>query len=170
MADAFLEDLICSICLDLFTQPVVLACGHCFCLQCISSFWDNQESISSCPDCRAPCPDKQYTLNRILGNLAQKACKRQQKVNGGSEQKNPEVAVKRQVEGEGEDESQQMLCGVHGDTLTIFCTTDETPICYRCVDSPAHTGHTFSSLKNGAVNYKVSDQKSVVVPQPLRGI
>ncbi|XP_063819282.1 E3 ubiquitin-protein ligase TRIM39-like [Pseudophryne corroboree] len=56
MASADLkENLICSICLDVCTDPIVLSCGHNFCWACIPNVLDTQEGsgISTCPDCRA---------------------------------------------------------------------------------------------------------------------
>uniref|UniRef100_A0A3Q3N756 RING-type domain-containing protein n=1 Tax=Labrus bergylta TaxID=56723 RepID=A0A3Q3N756_9LABR len=43
MAPALCEDQFrCSICLDLFKNPVSIPCGHNFCLGCIKPFWDSR--------------------------------------------------------------------------------------------------------------------------------
>ncbi|OCT63126.1 E3 ubiquitin/ISG15 ligase TRIM25 [Xenopus laevis] len=56
MASAVLqEELSCSICRELYTEPVTLRCGHSFCLTCINKSWDSQglrEEEYSCPECR----------------------------------------------------------------------------------------------------------------------
>uniref|UniRef100_A0AAY4A0Z8 E3 ubiquitin-protein ligase TRIM39-like n=1 Tax=Denticeps clupeoides TaxID=299321 RepID=A0AAY4A0Z8_9TELE len=44
------EQLRCSICLDMFTDPVSTPCGHIFCMVCIKTYWDNC-SQSRCPVC-----------------------------------------------------------------------------------------------------------------------
>ncbi|XP_049924032.1 E3 ubiquitin-protein ligase TRIM39-like [Epinephelus moara] len=41
----------CSVCLELYTDPVSTPCGHNFCKLCINKYWDNTE-VSSCPLCK----------------------------------------------------------------------------------------------------------------------
>ncbi|XP_042258991.1 NACHT, LRR and PYD domains-containing protein 3-like isoform X2 [Thunnus maccoyii] len=43
----------CSLCQDVLKDPVSTSCGHWFCRQCISSYWDQSVSSgdSSCPQC-----------------------------------------------------------------------------------------------------------------------
>eukprot|EP00079_Xenopus_tropicalis_P018324 XP_004919729.1 PREDICTED: tripartite motif-containing protein 7-like [Xenopus tropicalis] len=57
MAAADLRDeLSCSICLSIYTDPVSLPCGHNFCRGCIGRTWDTQVDTflenPSCPECR----------------------------------------------------------------------------------------------------------------------
>ncbi|XP_072252507.1 E3 ubiquitin-protein ligase TRIM39-like [Leuresthes tenuis] len=44
------NQFLCSICLDVFTDPVTIPCGHNFCKHCITEHWDVNVS-SSCPLC-----------------------------------------------------------------------------------------------------------------------
>uniref|UniRef100_A0A3Q3GKV9 RING-type domain-containing protein n=1 Tax=Labrus bergylta TaxID=56723 RepID=A0A3Q3GKV9_9LABR len=43
----------CLVCQDVLKDPVSTSCGHWFCRQCITSYWDQSGSPgdSSCPQC-----------------------------------------------------------------------------------------------------------------------
>uniref|UniRef100_A0A8C6U5R7 Bloodthirsty n=1 Tax=Neogobius melanostomus TaxID=47308 RepID=A0A8C6U5R7_9GOBI len=45
------EQLLCSICLEVFMEPVSTPCGHNFCKRCISTHWQ-QEAPCCCPLCK----------------------------------------------------------------------------------------------------------------------
>ncbi|XP_058251587.1 E3 ubiquitin/ISG15 ligase TRIM25-like [Hemibagrus wyckioides] len=66
----------CSICLDLFKDPVGLSCGHSFCMVCINGFWDQeaQQGVYSCPQCRQtftprPAVSKNSVLAKVVETL-----------------------------------------------------------------------------------------------------
>uniref|UniRef100_A0AAY4A4M8 Uncharacterized protein n=1 Tax=Denticeps clupeoides TaxID=299321 RepID=A0AAY4A4M8_9TELE len=63
------EHLQCSICLDVFTDPVSTPCGHDFCMGCIKEYWDNC-SKSRCPVCNKTYPTRpELCLNTTLSEL-----------------------------------------------------------------------------------------------------
>ncbi|XP_033971457.1 E3 ubiquitin-protein ligase TRIM21-like [Trematomus bernacchii] len=45
------DQFLCSICLDVFTDPVSTPCGHNFCKACISEHWDTKVPYQ-CPNCK----------------------------------------------------------------------------------------------------------------------
>uniref|UniRef100_A0A8C5MKV7 Uncharacterized protein n=1 Tax=Leptobrachium leishanense TaxID=445787 RepID=A0A8C5MKV7_9ANUR len=75
MASADLRDeLTCSICLNIYTDPVTLPCGHSFCRTCIVDVLDTQEGSGAykCPDCRAESQERPALVNaRKLRNIAE---------------------------------------------------------------------------------------------------
>uniref|UniRef100_A0A1B8Y531 Uncharacterized protein n=1 Tax=Xenopus tropicalis TaxID=8364 RepID=A0A1B8Y531_XENTR len=76
MAAADLRDeLSCSICLSIYTDPVSLPCGHNFCRGCIGGVLGTQEGSGaySCPECRAEYQERPALYrNRALGNIAER--------------------------------------------------------------------------------------------------
>ncbi|KAI4798702.1 hypothetical protein KUCAC02_020556 [Chaenocephalus aceratus] len=64
------DQCLCSICLDVFTDPVSTPCGHNFCKACISQHWDRNVP-SQCPNCKKVFsikPDLQ--VNTFISEMA----------------------------------------------------------------------------------------------------
>ncbi|KAM9425667.1 E3 ubiquitin-protein ligase TRIM39-like [Pholidichthys leucotaenia] len=60
------DQFLCSICLDVFTNPVTTPCGHNFCKNCIDQHW-NQSVLYKCPICNENFGTKpQLKINRLL--------------------------------------------------------------------------------------------------------
>uniref|UniRef100_A0A4W3GAI3 B30.2/SPRY domain-containing protein n=1 Tax=Callorhinchus milii TaxID=7868 RepID=A0A4W3GAI3_CALMI len=66
------EELNCPICLDFFTDPVTLECGHNFCRSCITRSWEKQET-NSCPECRQVIAKRNLKVNWALVKIVEKA-------------------------------------------------------------------------------------------------
>uniref|UniRef100_A0A4W3JN34 Uncharacterized protein n=1 Tax=Callorhinchus milii TaxID=7868 RepID=A0A4W3JN34_CALMI len=105
------DDLNCSVCLDLFTDPVTLECGHNFCRSCISGSWEKKES-KACPECRTV-----FAKSRLSGNWALASM----------------AAIARQM---STDETERRLyCEEHQQELKLYCETDKKLICLVCRDN-----------------------------------
>ncbi|XP_029962959.1 E3 ubiquitin-protein ligase TRIM39-like [Salarias fasciatus] len=60
---------LCSICLEVFTDPVSTPCGHNFCKQCITQHW-NINNICDCPLCNEVFFNKpQLKVNTLLSEM-----------------------------------------------------------------------------------------------------
>ncbi|KAL7880816.1 hypothetical protein SRHO_G00030700 [Serrasalmus rhombeus] len=64
------DQLRCSICLDVFTDPVTTSCGHNFCRVCLKESWDSS-SHCQCPVCKAEFPTRpELSVNTFISGLA----------------------------------------------------------------------------------------------------
>ncbi|XP_062849517.1 E3 ubiquitin-protein ligase TRIM39-like isoform X2 [Trichomycterus rosablanca] len=64
------DQLQCSICLDVFTDPVSTPCGHNFCMICIKECWDTS-SHCQCPVCKEEFPRRpELRVNTFISVLA----------------------------------------------------------------------------------------------------
>ncbi|KAM3858206.1 uncharacterized protein ACN63O_017767 [Diretmus argenteus] len=64
------EQFLCSICLDVFTHPVTIPCGHNYCKSCITQHWDVNDQ------CRCPMCSKHFMrrpellVNTLISEMA----------------------------------------------------------------------------------------------------
>ncbi|XP_043955635.1 E3 ubiquitin-protein ligase TRIM39-like [Gambusia affinis] len=66
------QELTCSICLDLFTDPVSTPCGHNFCQACIGGYWASS-SVCTCPLCKRQFDERpQLSINKVFALIADK--------------------------------------------------------------------------------------------------
>ena len=113
------EEITCSICGDLFTDPKTIPCLHTFCKQCIEKSIESNKKMASivcCPLCRTPLPrddmssvPTNFTINRLV-----------------------EIFGKRKEA----DKSLQMKCGncENRSSAVTWCVECETSLCQQCND------------------------------------
>lgn len=66
------QELTCSICLDLFEEPVSTPCGHNFCQACIGGYWASS-ALCSCPLCKRQFTERpQLSVNKVFALIADK--------------------------------------------------------------------------------------------------
>ncbi|XP_017574234.1 E3 ubiquitin-protein ligase TRIM39-like [Pygocentrus nattereri] len=66
VSDFLSEDqFLCSICLDVLTDPVSTPCGHNFCKTCLTEHWRISQHWH-CPFCKEKCVDPKFEMNTTL--------------------------------------------------------------------------------------------------------
>ncbi|XP_072115510.1 zinc-binding protein A33-like [Mobula birostris] len=130
--ESLTEEVICPICLDFFTDPVILECGHNFCRSCITRCWEKAER-NSCPECREEFADRTLRVNRALANLAEKA---------------------RKLNLNPKGKESKLHCEKHDEELKLFCETDKKLLCLVCRDAREHREHRFLPIEEAVEIYK----------------
>ncbi|XP_039358168.1 zinc finger protein RFP-like [Mauremys reevesii] len=128
------EEATCPICLEYFTEPVSVECGHNFCQACISQCWEGSDTAASCPQCRETVQQGNLRPNRQLANVVEIT-------------KQLSLQAVRGTGGDG-------VCERHQEALKLFCEEDQTPICVVCDRSRAHRAHTVVPIEEAAQEYK----------------
>ncbi|XP_050777366.1 zinc finger protein RFP-like [Gopherus flavomarginatus] len=128
------EEATCPVCLEYFTEPVTLECGHNFCRACISQCWEGSDTDISCPQCRETVQQRNLRPNRQLANVIEIA-------------KQLSLQAAKGTGGDG-------VCGKHQEALKLFCEEDQTPICVICRESRAHRTHTVVPIQEAAQEHK----------------
>uniref|UniRef100_A0A3B4BGX0 Bloodthirsty-related gene family, member 2 n=1 Tax=Periophthalmus magnuspinnatus TaxID=409849 RepID=A0A3B4BGX0_9GOBI len=118
------ETFLCSICLEVFSEPVTTPCGHNFCQRCTSQVWDT-DGPCTCPLCKEMFHSRpQLKVNTLLKE-ALKSC----------------LVCQTSFLENLEDR----ICPTHQRPLEIFCATDRSCVCTVCVLE--HKNHEFLSLE-----------------------
>ncbi|XP_044149019.1 E3 ubiquitin/ISG15 ligase TRIM25-like [Bufo gargarizans] len=198
MASAELRDeLNCSICLSLYTDPVSLRCGHNFCRWCIVSVLDAQEAdgVYSCPDCRAEYPERPaLEKNRKLSNIVERFLSTQpdmEKIRTFCSYctKSPVPAVRSCLQCENslcDDHltvhNQTMdhvlseptssfgnkKCSIHKKVLEYYCPQDAACLCVSCCLVGKHRGHQVELLDEASEKKKKKLKKYLDEVNPQR--
>ncbi|KAM9328045.1 E3 ubiquitin-protein ligase TRIM39-like [Pholidichthys leucotaenia] len=70
MAAFHKDQFLCSICLEVFTHPVTIPCGHNFCKNCITRAWTVNKKLQ-CPICKEAFDKRpELRINTVLSEMA----------------------------------------------------------------------------------------------------
>ncbi|XP_069840430.1 tripartite motif-containing protein 75-like [Dendropsophus ebraccatus] len=181
-------ELKCSICLDLYTCPVMLDCGHNFCRRCIQQLAEEQTDNGSCPECRRVCtPEDLQRVNFKLGNIAEyyKSMQSSHSFIGLTctyciQAPSPAVSTclhceasfcrqhldvhsksKEHVLVEPTTSPQNRKCQIHNEVFKYFCKSDKSCICASCCLAGEHQGHPVEVLEKASLRKKEKLKKVI---------
>ncbi|KAI1902405.1 hypothetical protein AGOR_G00044420 [Albula goreensis] len=127
------EELCCSVCCDIFKEPVVLECTHSFCRTCLQRCWKGKSS-RECPICRRKSSMSDPPVSLVLKNIV-------------------EAYLKQKGESEAEQKS-EARCSLHGEKFLLFCKDDQEPLCLVCQTSKKHKNHQLCPVEEAALDLK----------------
>uniref|UniRef100_A0A8C3JH04 Zinc finger protein RFP-like n=1 Tax=Calidris pygmaea TaxID=425635 RepID=A0A8C3JH04_9CHAR len=130
------DESCCSICLEIFQDPVSIHCGHSFCRSCITRTWEGRTTNFSCPQCRETVARKTLRPNWELANMIEAA-------------KGLNLQTVREVEGGGN------FCEKHQEPLKLFCQDDKRLLCVVCDRSKVHRDHSVVPMDEAVQECKV---------------
>ncbi|KAM5134900.1 E3 ubiquitin-protein ligase TRIM62-like [Mantella aurantiaca] len=168
------NELCCAVCLDIFTDPVSLRCGHNFCRVCINSVLDTQRGSGSynCPQCRtefAIRPDLQKNIT--LQNIAERYIEKPEKevvycvycinsfvpavksclmCDASLCENHLKVHSKspEHVLCEPLSSFNKVKCSTHNQGFMYYCIEDAAYLCVSCTLLGQHTGHQMELLSD----------------------
>ncbi|XP_048034546.1 E3 ubiquitin-protein ligase TRIM39-like isoform X2 [Megalobrama amblycephala] len=162
------EELQCSICLVVFTDPVTTPCGHNFCSTCLSKCWTNTQTCF-CPFCKEEFSKRlNLKINSTLGKLVQHFNKLNQEskvfCDFCDERKQKAVkscltcqssycvshlelhlrvpCLKKHTLINAVENLEDYICQKHERPLEMFCRDDQTCVCLFCTEGEHRTHNT----------------------------
>uniref|UniRef100_A0A3Q3AC25 Si:dkey-46i9.6 n=1 Tax=Kryptolebias marmoratus TaxID=37003 RepID=A0A3Q3AC25_KRYMA len=167
------EQVHCSICLDVFTNPVSIPCGHNFCQSCILGYWKTSP-LYQCPMCKKSFhkrPD--ISVNTVLREIAEQFkqirevlcdvclgegrpkavksclvcltsyCEEHLKSHSARFTKHKLIEPVANME--------DRMCPKHERLLELYCKKDQTCVCVLCTETD-HRAHYTVPLKKTEID------------------
>ncbi|KAL4623636.1 E3 ubiquitin/ISG15 ligase TRIM25-like [Arapaima gigas] len=182
--EPLVKELSCPICLRLFTEPMMLPCGHNYCLACIQKVVDSEKGPHLCPECRQEyrgtgALQKNVKLCNIVSSY-QATVKRTGNEgvpcdycleNGTAAIKtclNCEISLCSQhlhrhsikysfsnhTLMEPQSDLHWKMCSVHNKLLEFFCTTDRSFLCSTCFIEGSHQDHDIQNFESAGAEIR----------------
>lgn len=129
------DELVCSICLSLYQDPVSFGCEHYFCRRCITEHWSRQEAqaapLRDCPECRRAFAQPALAPSLKLANIVERYAAF------------PLDAILLSAQRRGASAS---ACAKEHAKVKLFCLTDRAVVCFFCHEAAVHEQHQVTSL------------------------
>ena len=154
------DQLNCSICLDVYTDPKLLQCLHVFCQTCLVRlvFRDDQgHLVLSCPNCRQMTPvpangvrglQPAFHINHLL-DIAEDL-RREKEAPTSAERADSSSASLPPTQ-----EKVSNFCSEHIKELELYCETCGELICLHCgLNTGKHHNHNYALIEEAFETYK----------------
>uniref|UniRef100_UPI003AAE750D tripartite motif-containing protein 59 n=1 Tax=Centroberyx gerrardi TaxID=166262 RepID=UPI003AAE750D len=137
------EDLTCSVCYSLFSDPRVLPCSHTFCKTCLDnvlqvsanySIWRPLRLPLKCPNCRSVVELPPTGVDALPTNVSLRAII--EKYQRDSQPRPPSCPEH------------------HRQPLNVYCVQDRQLICGLCLTVGQHQGHPIDDLQAAFIREK----------------
>ncbi|XP_053170177.1 E3 ubiquitin-protein ligase TRIM39-like [Scomber japonicus] len=157
------DQFLCSVCLDVFTHPVTIPCGHNFCKNCITQHWEINEKYK-CPICTElfhSRPELRVNTQRCInkGDVPCDVCTETKLKAVKSclvcltsycethlEPHQRIAGLKRHKLIDPVKNLEDRMCKKHDRPLALFCKTDQMCVCQLCLGTD-HKKHNLAPLK-----------------------
>ncbi|XP_055793055.1 E3 ubiquitin-protein ligase TRIM39-like isoform X2 [Salvelinus fontinalis] len=181
------DQFLCSICLDVFTEPVTTPCGHNFCKACIRQYWDSND-LCLCPMCKEKFHRKPVLrINTFISEMAAQFRKSSPcDICTGTKLKalksclvcqtsycethlEPHqrvAALKRHKLIKPVENLEDRTCKNHNRLLELFCRTDQTCLCVLCFKTD-HMAHDIVPIEEEYEEKKVQLGKTEAEVQQM---
>ncbi|KAI5625897.1 E3 ubiquitin-protein ligase TRIM39 [Silurus asotus] len=162
------EQLLCSICLDVFTDPVTTPCGHNFCKSCLTQCWEGNQHCY-CPLCKEKFTKKpelkiNTTLREVADHFKKKSVPDKPEVlcdvctgekvkavkscldcgltfcKSHLEPHNHVPKLTKHILINPVENLEDYICQKHERALELFCRDDQTCVCQFCTEGD-HKNH-----------------------------
>ncbi|XP_030632653.1 E3 ubiquitin-protein ligase TRIM39-like [Chanos chanos] len=165
------DQFLCSVCLDVFTDPVSTPCGHNFCMTCLKEFWDSTQHCH-CPLCKRQFRTRpQLSINTTFREIVDQFKKRGDPVKPGEvscdvctsgklkavkscldcgltycqthlEPHKIAAKLKKHKLINPVENLEDYICQKHDRPLELFCRDDQTCVCQFCTETDHRTHST----------------------------
>ncbi|KAG9482673.1 hypothetical protein GDO78_011367 [Eleutherodactylus coqui] len=128
MACCLKDELLCSICLSIYQDPVSFGCEHYFCRKCITEHWSRQKhgGTLDCPECRRTFLEPTLSPSLKLSNIVERY---------SAFPLDAILSAQRS----------SFPCKDH-DKVKLFCLTDRAVVCFFCDEPSLHEQHQVTNV------------------------
>ncbi|XP_053488313.1 E3 ubiquitin-protein ligase TRIM39 [Ictalurus furcatus] len=190
------EQLQCSICLEVFTDPVTTPCGHNFCKSCLTQSWDTSQHCC-CPLCKEKFTKRpelkiNTTLREVAYHFKNKTGLNKSQVlcdfctgvkekalkscldcgvtlcSSHLESHNHVPKYKKHKLINAVENVDKYICQEHERPLELFCRDDQTCVCRFCTEGK-HKNHNVIPIKKSQLG-KTQTELQQMIQERLKKI